>query len=82
MAREWKRDIGQLAYIADDGNWLEYGRFGRDTYGLHTVFDGKEHVIHMFGNSSCHVPDGYDLIAEADRLLDRIASGWRAVNWQ
>lgn len=81
MARNWVHVVDQSIYISDDGSWLEYGDFGRDTYGLHTEIDGKQAIIRLFGSISGDVPEGYDLVAEADKLLDRIASGWRAVNW-
>lgn len=82
MVRTWEYDINQLAYIADDGNWLEYGSFGQDTYGLHTKVDGRESVICMFSETSVNVPAGYNLIDETDKLLDKIANGWHAVNWE
>lgn len=79
MARTWKRGSGEI--VASDGNWLEYGSFGQDTYGLHTVIDGRDAIIRMMSSTHTDAPTGYDVTAEADDLLDRIAGGWRAANW-
>ena len=81
MGRKWEHDLDQAAYIADDGNWLEYGAFGRDTYGLHTEVDGFDAVIRIMGALHPDAPKGYSPTDEADGLLDRIAGGWRAANW-
>ncbi len=31
---------GYSAWVCEDGSWLEYGSFGRDTWGLHLAADG------------------------------------------
>lgn len=75
MAREWTFDRDQLIHDDEAGNWLEYGRFGEDTYALHTTVDGEEVALRI----DCTIDE--KPTEKADELLDRIASGWRAVNW-
>jgi excisionase family DNA binding protein len=72
MAREWKFDTEQGIYISTEGDWLEYGAFGSDTYGLHTTIDGREAIFHIGFENPCD---------EADELLDMFAGNWRPVNW-
>ena len=74
MKRTWDFDLDQMIHISGD-DWLEYGRFGADTYGLHTVFGGREVIIRIDAESS------KDATEEATSLLDKIAEGWRASNW-
>lgn len=57
------------------GDALTYGDFGRDTYGLTTVVDDKAVTLCI----RCEVGD--DAQAEADKILEKLASGWRPVNW-
>ena len=74
MTRTWEHDIDQMIYVSGD-DWLEYGTFGRNTYGLHTHLDGREVAIRIDAESS------KDAMEEADELLDKMQGGWRAVNW-
>ena len=57
------------------GNVLVYGTFGPDTYGLITTLDGREYELCI----RAHVGD--DLNELANALLDKLATGWRPVNW-
>lgn len=62
--------VGNFGEMQDGrGNSLVYGEFGRDTYGLYTTIDGKEVCIRVDGTK------------DADKVLDKLASGWRPVNW-
>lgn len=69
----WKRsDYGDL--VRDDGSWLEYGAFGRDTYGLHYV--GKPGVVYkVYGVLSEDVPAGYSTTEDAERIIRNIEEG-------
>ena len=74
MARTWKFNLDEMIHESGD-DWLEYGKFGTGTYGLHTVIDGEEAVVCVRAESDKEATE------EATRLLDKIADGWRAVNW-
>lgn len=73
--RTWKFNIDEQIHESGD-DWLEYGKFGADTYGLHTTLDGKQTIVCIEASSSA------EAIAEADKLLDKIDGGWRAANWE
>lgn len=61
---------GNLGELQDgNGNWLSYGDFGTDTYGLHTTIGEYEACICVSGTN------------DADAVLEKLASGWRPVNW-
>ena len=66
---------GDFTIAASDGSWLSYGDWGRDTYGLHTEFDGKRQNVRIFAESRA------EAVRTAERKLARIACGWRAINW-
>ena len=65
----WER-VGDLGELQDgNGNSLVYGEFGSGTYGLYTTIDGEEACLCVSGTE------------DADSMLEKIASGWRPVNW-
>lgn len=53
---------------------LSYGEFGPDTYGMYCEFDGSEHVV-------CIRNEDRQFVNRAYEIAERIASGWRALNW-
>ena len=56
-----------------NGDWLEYGAFGQDTYGLHTQLDnGKSVVFRLLVEYGEPAPVG-----KANILLNKLKSGWR-----
>lgn len=68
--------VGDMGEIQNErGDALTYGNFGHDTYGLTTVVDGKTVTLCI----RCEIGD--DVQAEADEILEKLASGWRPVNW-
>ena len=75
MTRKWEFDTDQMIHVSGD-DWLEYGSFGADTYGLHTKLDGRDAIIRIDAENSKDATD------EADNLLDKLADGWRATNWE
>lgn len=71
----WNK-VGNLGEMQDGrGNSLVYGEFGPDTYGLYTTVDGAHRVICVRAESPAAATN------DASELLDRLANGWRPVNW-
>lgn len=66
-------DMGELQN--DRGDALTYGDFGPDTYGLTTVVDEKAVRLCI----RCEI--GGDMQAEADEIFEKLAGGWRPLNW-
>lgn len=71
----WEYDE-QGVLRSPDGDWLEYGKFGRDTYGLHTRLDNSRAVFFLSAEYGEPAPVG-----KANILLNKLKSGWRPVNW-
>lgn len=70
MSREW-HELGTTGgeLVDGNGNTLSPCEFGPCTYGLRTTIDGKQAVIRVLS------------IEHANKTLDRLALGWRPVNW-
>jgi hypothetical protein len=68
---------GGMAYWENEnGDQLYYGDFGPDTYGLYTTIDGKDCTMRVCAE---HVDEA---TFNAERLLEKLASGWRPINWE
>lgn len=74
--RTWEHDGREGIEVSSDGAWLEYGAFGRDTYGLHTTVDAEPCTICLRADYDEPAPT-----KRADWLLDKLATGWRPANW-
>lgn len=59
-----------------NGDWLEYGSFGADTYGLHALLDNDHAVFCLSTEYGEPAPVG-----KANMVLNKLRSGWRPVNW-
>ena len=71
MSRDWHEVQGASGGELEDGNgnviWPY--EFGPNTYGLHTTVDGKRMSVRVWS------------VEHANETLDKLATGWRPVNW-
>lgn len=72
--RAWVRnEFGET--VNANGDSLHYGEFGPNTYGLMTEIDGKRVELCV------REVEGKSITESADELLEKLAGGWRPVNW-
>lgn len=71
----WEYDEQGILH-SPNGDWLEYGAFGRDTYGLHTQIDNNHVVFCLSTEYGEPAPE-----RRANMVLNKLRSGWRPVNW-
>ncbi len=72
----WKYDE-QGVLRSPNGDWLEYGAFGADTYGLHTQLDSSNSLVFRL----LVEPGEPAPVGEANIILNKLKGGWRPVNW-
>lgn len=78
-ARDWRGEVDPLAFVSDDGARIEPGGWPGCRPGCWEVraeVDGRAWRCAIYPGETGRSPQ-----AEADLLLDRLAAGWRPVNW-
>lgn len=70
----WEYDE-QGILCSPNGDWLEYGAFGEDTYGLHTQLDSSNSIVfRLLVEHGEPAPVG-----EANIILNKLKNGWLPV---